>query len=110
MSQYIHYHNDQLVTPNTDTYLWNGNFSSVHSKGPIISMITELLSASNCSTDVIIPCCDGDTLIENYPTAIIGTLAQPIEQYQSKYVYLPLDDHIFINGIIDSFDPYKIIS
>lgn len=102
----------QPIHPIPDRCLWNGGFSVAHSRGPIIKYIENCLSDKKNSL-IVIPCTDGDLsekhmqpYIDANPldTIILGTLGQSFEDSKKyQYLYLPLDDGFFDNGVMHFF-------
>ena len=102
----------QQINPIPDRWLWNGGFSVAHSRGPIIQYIENCLSEKKNSL-IVIPCTDGNLsekhmqqYIDANPldTIILGTLGQSFEDSDKyRYLYLPLDDGFFENGVIHYF-------
>jgi len=100
------------IEPNPDSWLWYGGFSIAHSRGPITRYIEEYL-ADKPNILMVIPCTDGnlrechmqefiDANAEK--TIILGTLGQSFEDSKKyHYLYLPLDDGFFDNGILHFF-------
>ena len=95
-------------------YLWNGKFSVAYSRGSIVKFIEECLQTKSQHKIVtVIPCSDGNLLekhmqsyIDMYPeyTIILGTLGQVVEDSDKyHYLYLPLDDDFFDNGVLHYF-------
>lgn len=102
----------QRMEPNPDRCLWNGGFSIAHSRGPMIRYIQECL-VDKPNNLMVIPCTDGN-LRESHmqqfidanleKTIILGTLGQSFEDSKKyRYLYLPLDDGFFDNGIMHYF-------
>ena len=104
--------NGQRVEPTPDKSLWHGGFSVAHSRGPIMRYIEECL-VDKPNIEMVIPCTDGNLLekhmqqyIDTYPfdTVILGTLGQSFEDSKKyHYLYLPLDDGFFDNGVLHYF-------
>ena len=116
---------DGKVVINFDDCLWNGLFSKVESNNSIIKYIQSCIPND---TVIIIPKSDGninndnsldkwhdvnwDITIQpciNYTretnkTFIIGTLCQIDVEKNCNYLYLPLDDNIFEEGVCKNFN------
>jgi hypothetical protein len=98
------------------TYLWYGHFSIAHSNGSIVQFVTNYLKQINKPTIFLLHSCDGniskDEIIEETKehydclnqTLIVSTLAQREEESGINYLYFPLDDGFFENGISHYFD------
>lgn len=101
------------IDPIPDRWLWNGGFSIAHSRGPIIRYMAECLAEIQNKIIMVIPCTDGNLreihmqqYIDAYPeyTIVLGTLGQSFEDSDKyHYLYLPLDDGFFDNGIMHFF-------
>jgi hypothetical protein len=104
--------------------LWDGMYSKACINGSIVnylkSYLTELHS-KNINTLCIILQTDGNIQrkhIAEYieqakkenKTLIIGTLGQTIDSKESNlnYLYLPLDDHFFSNGVLNTFKQHWV--
>ena len=109
------------IEPNPDRWLWNGGFSIAHTRGPIIRYIEECLT-DKPNIVMVIPCTDGNlrethmqefidaNLLEKEKTIILGTLGQSFEDSKKyHYLYLPLDDGFFENGIMHFFPEEQLI-
>lgn len=102
--------NGHRMDPIPDRWLWHGGFSIAHSRGSIVKYIEECLS--NLSNIImVIPCTDGNLkethmqqYIDNENTIVLGTLGQSFEDSDKyRYLYLPLDDGFFDNGVLHYF-------
>ena len=101
----------EYVNPIPNRCLWNGDFSVAHARGSIIKYIKECILGKNMV--LVIPCTDGNLsenrmieYIDAYPehTIILGTLGQSFEDSDKyRYLYLPLDDGFFDNGVMHYF-------
>lgn len=109
---------DGVLVKNTITdCLWNGMFSKAVPTGAIVKYVQSCLQIN---TILVIPKCDGninrhspnwDTDIQPYidhakqtnKTFILGVLSQIDEELDVNYLYLPLDDDFFMNGVCSSF-------
>jgi hypothetical protein len=102
--------------------LWDGQFSVVKSNGFLIKFIQQCLPKN---TVLVIPRCDGNITrtsvtnpIINWNTEIqpyidyakeenkiflLGVLAQVYEEPDINYIYLPLDDNFFEQGVTNYF-------
>jgi hypothetical protein len=101
--------------PVPDRWLWNGGFSVAHSRGKLIKYIEKSISTITTEKKyiIVIPCTDGNLkeehmreFVEKNPdyTVILGTLGQSFEENAGyHYMYLPLDDGFFENGIMHYF-------
>jgi hypothetical protein len=102
--------------------LWAGMYSRACSNGSIINYLHTYLKelhSKNINTLCIILQTDGHIqrkyIIEyeelskkENKTLIIATLGQVIEDDNINYLYLPLDDHFFTNGVINTFKQYWV--
>ena len=105
--------NGEYVNPTPNRWLWHGGFSVAHSRGSIIKYIEEILSSVKKNIVLVIPCTDGNLsekhmreYIDVYPehTIGLGTLGQSFEDSEKyRYLYLPLDDGFFDNGVMHYF-------
>jgi beta-1,4-mannosyl-glycoprotein beta-1,4-N-acetylglucosaminyltransferase len=115
---------DGVVVKNTITdCLWDGMFSKALSNGTIVNYIHSCLQMN---TLLVIPKCDGninrrkdskfhsvdwDTDIQPYidyakrtnKIFILGVLSQIDEEPDVNYLYIPLDDDFFANGVSPYF-------
>ena len=115
---------DGILVKNTITdCLWDGMFSKAVPSGAIVSYVQSCLQMN---TLLVIPKCDGninrrkdakwhsvdwDTDIQPYldyakrnnKIFILGVLSQIDEEPDVNYLYLPLDDDFFMNGVCKSF-------
>jgi hypothetical protein len=119
---------DGQITRNSNTFwLWWGQFSGVSHNGHVIRFI-ESLKIPDCI--FVIPFTDGNINRASYdyfPVSwehviqpyvqksqrlkkklIVGTLAQVREEPNINYLYLPLDDNIFENGLESEIGKYRI--
>jgi len=100
----------QLTHKSEWAHNWNGLFSSGASNGSIIKYIRTILPKN---TIFLIPHSDGNFFECQIPKQIIeranetnkilmvGVIGQSFYQETMNYVYLPLDDRIFDDGIIN---------
>jgi hypothetical protein len=116
---------DGKLIHNFEGVLWDGLFSKAESNGSVVQYIQSCLPKNSI---FIIPHSDGnmnrDTSITKYhrlnwdthvqpfidyakgknKVFMLGTLAQIDEEPNCNYVYIPLDDNIFSNGITGIFN------
>ena len=113
------YYNGTLISDTNYTYLWKGQFSTVRNNGLIMKHIETCLKKYKDSVLSILQRSDGDFHLENNPDKdnilniikyynplqkiIIFTLAQKTEDTNLNYIYLPLDDDFFKNGVVHYF-------
>ena len=131
MSNCLLFEDGVLINNPTVSVLWDGLFSKVTANGKLIQYVTSCLPKN---TLLVIPRSDGninkikndgkyhdvdwDTQIQPYADYakkqnkkfIIGTLSQKDEEPGYNYLYLPLDDEIFENGIIHFFNKNNLPS
>ena len=105
----------QLQNPIPDRHLWAGGWSVAHSRGPMIQHIESCFKKyGDQKVLCVIPCTDGDLsrvhlqeYLDAYPDhkIILGTLGQSFEDLKDviHYLYLPLDDGFFQNGVLHYF-------
>jgi len=112
MSKYIFYDSGVLIKDTANTInLWNGLFSVAAIEGSIITFISNYIKGKENALFISLVR-DGDTMFkevddiinENRYTnttkkIIVGTLAQRLEDRDVKYLYMPLDDNFFTNGV-----------
>jgi len=111
MVKYIIFKNGELIdkTNHNDNILWDGDFSKANFDGNIVNFVTNYLKKIDKSTILVLYQSDGNINDEyindskNYitenDTLIVGTLAQVVEDKRLNYLYFPLDDSFFENGI-----------
>lgn len=103
-----------LQDPIPNRYLWDGKYSVAHARGSIVKYLEEcMVTQKDRKTLLVVPCTDGNILekhmqqyIDTYPeyNIILGTLGQDREDSDKyQYLYLPLDDHFFDNGVLHYF-------
>ena len=115
MVKYIIFKNGELIdkSNDNDNILWCGAFSKANFDGNIVNFVTNYLKKINKSTILALYQSDGnindkdindskDYITEN-DTLIVGTLAQVIEDKRLNYLYFPLDDSFFENGVNQYF-------
>lgn len=102
--------------------LWDGMYSKACIDGSIVSYLQKYLTelhSKKINTLCIILQTDGHIqrkhIIEyeelakkENKTLIVGTLGQTIEDDNLNYVFLPLDDYFFTNGVLNTFKQYWI--
>jgi hypothetical protein len=110
MSKYIVVKNGEIIKSNNgEGVLWDGFFSKAKFHGSIVKFIINYLKQINKSTILALIQHDGnindetinfskDFVTEN-DILIVGTLAQVIEDKRLNYLYFPLDDNFFENGV-----------
>ena len=109
--------NGVLEEPIPNRSLWDNKYSVAESRGAIAQYIQTVLERVQNETDIsvlcVIPCTDGNLNREhlaeyierskkNNQVLILGTLGQSFEdaiENDIRYLYIPLDDHFFQNGI-----------
>jgi len=119
----IVFEDGDLIKNITQDTVWDGQFSKVHRDGSLIKFIKSSLPKN---TIFVIPRSDGNINIskkdneysdvdwktiqpyiddakEKNKVFILGTLCQVSKEPDINYLYLPLDDTFFENGIINSF-------
>jgi glycosyltransferase involved in cell wall biosynthesis len=115
MVKYIIFKNGELIdkSNHNDDILWCGAFSKATFDGNIVNFVTNYLKKINKSTILALYQSDGnindedindskDYITEN-DILIVGTLAQVVEDKRLNYLYFPLDDCFFENGVNDYF-------
>lgn len=117
MSNYIIFKNGEEIKNNINMgfpYLWAGNFSKALYNGVITNFVIDYLKKINKSTIFILFQHDGNVplkdiidhtkqYISNEDTLIVGTLSNVTEHNNINYLYFPLDDDFFKNGISNYF-------
>lgn len=114
------FNNGIIEEPIPNRYLWHGGYSVAHARGSMIQYLKGIFERIQTELDIpvlcVIPCTDGDLNREhlaeyierskmNGQILILGTLGQRFEDAideDIRYLYLPLDDQFFDNGM-DSF-------
>ena len=103
----------RLVT-SKKTHLWEGLFSEARMNGEIITFMECFLKSLHYETLFILPITDGNVrrkhimkyiveAKEKNKILIVGTLGQVEEDPDINYLYMPLDDTFFKDGIDDFF-------
>lgn len=115
MFKYIIFKNGEIFVKsnNNDNILWDGDFSKACFDGYIVNFVTNYLKKINKSTILTLYQIDGNIndeyindskkYVTENDTLIVGTLAQVIEDKRLNYLYFPLDDFLFENGINQYF-------
>jgi hypothetical protein len=104
------YHDDRNIKSNNgDGVLWEGYFSRATFDGSIVKFIINYLKQINKSTILALYQNDGNInnetikfskeFVTENDIVITGTLAQVVEDKMLNYLYFPLDDEFFENGI-----------
>ena len=102
--------NGEIITSSdTQDVMWCGLFSRATFHGSIVKFIMNYLKQINISTVLALSVEDGNICDETIHFAkefvrendilIAATLAQVVEDKRVNYLYLPLDDNFFENGI-----------
>jgi len=112
--------NGQLIQYGNNYGVWDGLYSKAHVNGAIINYLKKYLIELNfkgINTLCTIIQTDGHIqrkhiveyeklAIKEKKILIVPTLGQVIEDENLNYLYMPLDDYFFENGIIDTFKQY----
>ncbi len=121
--QMIVFEDGEMKQTIQEEFLWDGQFSQVHRNGPLIQYIQSIIPKHII---LVIPVSDGNIrkedqkgeyhdvdwkniepyiqrAKENNKVFVLGTLCQIHEEKDIHYLYLPLDDNFFQNGILDYF-------
>jgi hypothetical protein len=110
MSKYIVIKNGEIIKSiNGDGVIWCGLFSKALFDGSIVKFIMNYLKQINKSTILALKQHDGNIndetinfskeFVTENDILIVGTLAQVIEDKRLNYLYFPLDDNFFENGV-----------
>jgi glycosyltransferase involved in cell wall biosynthesis len=110
MSKYIVIKNGEIIKSNNGWgVLWCGLFSKASFDGSIVNFIMNYLKQINKSTILALKQHDGNIndeiinfskeFVRENDILIVGTLAQVIEDKGLNYLYFPLDDNFFENGV-----------
>jgi len=111
MSNCAIFRNGEKIKSIVDTInLWSGDFSVANCNGTIVQFITKYLKKINKSTLLALFPSDGNIhlncvidataqYVASNEKLIVGTLAQFTEDKDIHYLYLPLDDGFFENGV-----------
>jgi len=115
MNNYIIFKNGEIIKNNTNTnVLWWGEFSKAFTSGSIVQFVVNYLKQLDKNTLFLLTCCDGDITLDEInnntkdylspeDTLIVSTLAQVSEDKDIHYLYFPLDDEFFENGVSHYF-------
>jgi hypothetical protein len=112
MSYRIYYNGEIIKDTFYNNVLWSGHFSHAESNGSILNCIQEYLldkdiffvifqSDGNIQSDLIY-CVfseNGFDYNDVKHKTLVGTLSQKSEDMNLNYLYIPLDDYLFSNGI-----------
>lgn len=127
--QMVVFEDGDIVQTTEEIYIWDGQFSRVHRDGVLIKYIKSIIPKN---VIMVIPVSDGNIRKEDQEGEyhdvdwkdiephiqrakelnkifILGTLCQIHEEKDINYIYLPLDDSFFENGIIPYFPEVKFI-
>ena len=110
MGKYLVIKNGEIIKSNNgEGVLWEGFFSIATFNGSIVQFIMNYLKQINKSTILALYHDDGNInnetinfskeFVTENDILIVGTLAQVIEDKILNYLYFPLDDNFFENGI-----------
>jgi glycosyltransferase involved in cell wall biosynthesis len=110
MNNYLLIKNGEIIKSNiVHGIMWSGIGSNASFDGNIVKFIMNYLKQINKSTILVLYECDGNInnkiihfskeFVTENDILIVGTLGQVIEDKILNYLYFPLDDDFFENGI-----------
>jgi hypothetical protein len=111
MSNYIVFKNGEIIKNNMNKNdLWDGDFSKALPFGSIVQFVVNYLKQIDKNTLFLLTVSDGDITLDEInnntkdylspeDTLIVSTLGQVKEDNDIHYLYFPLDDDFFNNGV-----------